>query len=178
MRIYFVRHGKTEYNKTQRLSGQVDIPLIEEGIQGAEEVISQIPAGISTIYSSDLIRCKQTTDILNKNLNLPVVYDARLRERSFGSLEGAHWSVIDPDGALKAKDHSQQYDYRSFQGESVEDVKKRVFACIEDIRRQEKDGTALVVTSAGVIRLLHHVLNDEIHEVVHNSSIHEFEFAD
>jgi len=176
--MYFVRHGKTAYNGTGRVSGHTDIPLIAEGIAQAEQVAQEIPDDVSAIYSSDLIRCKQTAEILNKKLGLPITYDERLRERSFGSFDGQVWSDIDPDGTLYKKDHSQKYDYRPQGGESVEDVKTRVLACIRHIRDQEREGPVLVVTSAGVIRLLHHILHNEIHEIVHNSSLHEFDFTD
>jgi probable phosphoglycerate mutase len=176
MKLYFVRHGQTEYNITTRLTGQTDIPLTEVGIQQAEKAISEIPVGISEIYSSDLLRCKQTTEILNKDLHLPVTYDARLRERDFGSFSGKHWNDIDPDGSLKAKDKRLEYNYHPQGGESIDDVKKRVFECIDDMRKKKR--TILVVTSAGIIRLLHHVLDNELHETIHNSSVHEFDFSD
>jgi broad specificity phosphatase PhoE len=178
MKIYFVRHGQTEYNITVRLTGQTDIPLNEEGKQQAENAIPEIPPGLSRIYSSDLLRCKQTTDILNKDLHLPVIYDARLRERDFGSFSGTHWKDIDPDGSLKAKDKRLEYDYRPQGGESVEDVTRRVLECVGEIRQQNRGKDVLAVTSAGVIRLLHHVLNNKLHETIHNSSIHEFDFSD
>ena len=176
MKIYFIRHGETEYNITTRLTGQTDIPLNEKGIEQAHKAASEIPSDIAEIYSSDLIRCKQTTDILNKNLRLPVTYDARLRERDFGSFSGKHWRDIDQNGILKAIDKRLEYDYRPQGGESIADVKKRVFECIDDMRK--KRGSILVVTSAGIIRLLHHFIHKELHETIHNSSIHEFEFAE
>jgi len=176
MKLYFVRHGQTEYNITTRLTGQTDIPLTEEGIRQAEASVNEMPSGISEIYSSDLIRCKQTAHILNRDLHVPVTYDARLRERDFGSYSGTHWGDIDPDGSLKAKDKHLEYDYRPQGGESVDDVKKRVFDCIDDMRK--KKGNILVVTSAGIIRLLHRSLSNELHETIHNGSMHEFEFSD
>lgn len=176
MKIYFVRHGQTQYNKDRRITGQVDVPLIEEGIEQARKAIVEIPEGISEIYSSDLIRCKQTTDILNEKLNLHVKYDARLRERNFGSLEGKMWDEIDP--VIWEKDKVQEYDYHPYGGESVEDVKKRILAMIVDIRRKRKGDKVLVVTSAGVIRLLHKIISGEVHAKIDNSSIHEFEYPD
>ena len=177
MKIYFVRHGKTAYNGTGRMTGQTDIPLIDEGIQQAEEAAGQLPSGISALYSSDLLRCKETAEIFNRKLNLPIQYDPRLRERSFGSLSGKTWKDIDPDGALRAKDVAQQYDYRPHGGESVGDVEKRILDAVEDIKkRHDKDSVVLVVAHAGIIRLLHRVLHNEAHEIIHNSSFHEFEF--
>ncbi len=177
MKIYFVRHGKTEYNGTGRMTGQTDIPLIEEGVAQAHAAAGNMPGGITLIYSSDLLRCKQTTDILNKELHLPVFYDERLRERDFGSLAGNKWDELSPNGSLKKTDSEQQYDYRAYGGESFDDVRERVFGFIDDISKKHTGEVVLVVTSAGIIRMLHHVMNGKIHEVIHNSSFHEFEFS-
>ena len=175
MKIYFVRHGQTQYNKDSLITGHDDAPLTEEGIRQVEDMASSIPSGCTGIYSSDLIRCKQTTAILNKKIGLPVTYDTRLRERNFGSLTGKKIADLDP--ITMEKDKNQQYDYRLYGGESVEDVKKRVLACIDDICHAGNGGKVLVVTSAGIIRLLHHFLQGEVREKILNTSVHEFEFS-
>lgn len=175
MKIYFVRHGETQYNKDSLITGHDDAPLTKEGIQQVENTISAIPSDCKKIYSSDLVRCRQTAAILNEKLALSVVCDIRLRERDFGSLTGKKIADLDP--TTMEKDKNQQYDYHPYGGESVEDVKKRVLACIADIRREGDGGKILVVTSAGIIRLLHHVFKGKVQEKIHNSSVHEFEFS-
>lgn len=177
MKIYFVRHGQSESNKNGTVTGQNDSPLTDEGIEETKRVLQEIPDNYSEIYSSNLIRCKQTAEILNK-LNLPIQYDPRLRERDFGSLSGKKFSEMDATGEIKEKDKNQQYDYRPYGGEHVEDVKKRVFDFINYLNHKKTKGKILAITSGGVIRLLHSVFNKEIHEKIHNSSIHEFEFPD
>ena len=89
---------------------------------------------------------------------------------------GKSWDEIGLD--LKALDLAQKYDYHPFGGESMEDVKKRFFACIDEIRQNEKGEKILVVVHGGIIRLLHNLLNNEVHEKIHNSSVHEFDFED
>ncbi len=174
MKIYFVRHGQTQYNVEKRFTGQADVHLTAEGLQQARDTLRDLPSDFTLIYSSDLVRCKETTAILNETLNVPVVYDVRLRERNFGSLEGKFRK--DVDQALIETDKNQQYDYRPYGGESVEDVKSRVLECIADIQKNHKDKKILVVTSGGVIRLLHNLINRKVHEVIHNAAIHELNF--
>lgn len=174
MKIYFVRHGQTVSNKKGTVTGHIDSPLNEDGIGQAKKTLLEIPSDFSEMYCSDLVRCKQTAEIINQKLKLPIKYDIRLRERDFGSLAGKTWEEIGLD--MKDLDNNQKYDYQPYGGESVEDVKKRFFAFIEDIRRNKKSEKILVVTYGGIIRLLHNVLKGEVHEVIHNSSIHEFEF--
>lgn len=174
MKIYFVRHGQTVSNKKGTVTGHIDSPLNEKGIEQARQASMEIPSNFKIIYSSDLIRCKQTTEIINQKLHLPVKYDSRLRERNFGSLSGKTWEEIGSD--LKDLDTNQKYDYRPYGGESVEDLKKRLFDFIEEISHTKKSGEVLVVAHGGIIRLLHKLKSGEAHEVIHNSSIHEFEF--
>ena len=176
MKIYFVRHGQTEFNRDKRVTGHFDSLLTEEGIKEAENTARELPDDFDLTFSSDLTRCRQTTEILNRKLNLPVYYDARLRERNFGSFEGTSWKTFNP--ILLEKDKLLQYDYRPSGGESVEDVKKRLLSCIDDIQKNHKGAKVLVSTHGGIIRLLHHMLHGEIKEVIHNASIHEFDFAE
>ncbi len=178
MKMYFLRHGKTVNNATGAVTGQIDSPLNREGIEQAQKTLSEIENDFDEIYSSDLLRCKQTSEILNQKLNLEIKFDVRLRERDFGALAGKKFSEMDTTGEMKEKDKNQKYDYRPYGGESVEDVTQRVFAFIEYIQNNSKEKKILVVTSGGIIRLLHNILHEEVHEVIHNSSVHEFEFPD
>jgi probable phosphoglycerate mutase len=130
------------------------------------------------MYSSDLDRCVDTAEILNTNLQVPILYDPRLKERSFGSLEGKTWEEIDPSGELRESDRHQKYDYREHGGENAEGVKQRIFDSIRDIETKHPNDKILIVTSGGIIRLLHNILKGEVHAHIQNSSIHEFEFPD
>ncbi len=173
MKIYVIRHGQSEYNKQKRVAGQVDVSLNEEGLVQAKDAASTVPADCTRIVSSDLLRCRQTTEILNEGRNLEVTYDARLRERDFGSLSGK--SFDDPVFSKEfwATDRAQKYDYRPYGGESVEDVLTRLSACIEEVR--EKGGKPLLVTSAGIILLLQNRLYGKAQdEKVANSTVLAF----
>ena len=89
MKIYFIRHGETIWNKENKIQGQSDIPLNEYGRELAyitADALKDIPFDI--VYSSPLIRAKETADILVKNRNLEIHTDHRLVEMSFGEGEG------------------------------------------------------------------------------------------
>jgi alpha-ribazole phosphatase/probable phosphoglycerate mutase len=176
MKIYFVRHGQSESNKKGVLTGHIDIPLSDEGIEQVKKTSLEISSDFHEIYSSDLIRCKQTAEIINEKLNVSITYDSRLRERNFGSLAGKSWAEVGEE--LREIDKKQLYDYRPHGGEHVDEVKERVFSCIEEIKIKHPNKKILIVTSGGIIRLLHNVLNGQIHSHIENSSVHEFEFTD
>ncbi len=178
MKIHFVRHGQTQYNKDGRITGQMDEPLTAEGMEQARTAAKDISQDYDAFYSSDLVRCRQTAEILNEQLKLEIKYDKRLRERDFGSIAGQSFKDVDPTGIIRQKDMDQEYDYRPYGGEAVEDVKKRLLEFIKELQDNSMAKKVIVVAHAGIIRLLHKLLNNQMQEKVHNSSIHEFEFPD
>jgi len=84
------RHGRTAYNASRRLQGQIDIPLDEVGQWQVRTAAEALRARFTParIVSSDLRRAVQTAEALAALTGLPVEQDARLRERSFGDWEG------------------------------------------------------------------------------------------
>ena len=94
MKIYFVRHGKTEWNKLKKMQGSADIPLNEEGIEQAyktKELISNIE--FDCAICSPLTRTRQTLDIILDDKKIPVIYDERIVERNYGEFEGTTKNV-------------------------------------------------------------------------------------
>lgn len=88
-KIGFVRHGVTHWNKESRAQGSSDIPLHEEGSSEARLLADYMEASDwDIVYSSDLLRAKQTAEILTEKLGTPLYTDTRLRERSGGLVEG------------------------------------------------------------------------------------------
>ena len=89
--IYLVRHGQTEWNLENRRQGHMDIPLNSTGKKQAKlcgQELSALNLKIDQIISSDLSRAKETAEIINTFLHLPISFDSRLREGNRGDLEG------------------------------------------------------------------------------------------
>lgn len=84
------RHGRTEYNATARLQGQIDIPLDEVGTWQVEQAALEMwrRHTPTRIVASTLGRAIATAHGLADLVGLPVETDARLCERSFGEWEG------------------------------------------------------------------------------------------
>lgn len=101
MKIYFTRHGLTEYNKERRIQGLLDSPLTLEGKEKAKELGARLKdEGIEIIYSSDQRRAMDSAKIINEALKLDIIPDRRLREVSMLSHEGMTWAesvATDPD---------------------------------------------------------------------------------
>ena len=87
--IYLVRHGQTDWNTIRRIQGQTDVPLNDIGRHEAflsGEKLASIK--IDKIISSDLLRAKETAEIINRFLSRSITFDTRLREINFGDLQG------------------------------------------------------------------------------------------
>lgn len=157
--LYFIRHGRTTANAQGIKQGiQIDDYLDTAGIMQVEQlapIVSHLDLDI--LYTSYLHRAEESAAIINSKLGtaIPVQHDYRLRERDFGSLTGKTKEEI-----LKAlpdyaeKEQFQEYDYRPFGGESVEDVRQRALGAILDITMNNRNKNVGIVTHNGVIRLL------------------------
>ncbi len=87
--IYLVRHGEAEGNAKGILMGHLDLPLTGKGKLQAEEVSKKL-SGVhfDAAYSSDLVRARQTAEIIVKERNLAVQTSKLIRERTYGIHEG------------------------------------------------------------------------------------------
>ncbi|MGW9126390.1 histidine phosphatase family protein [Paenibacillus chitinolyticus] len=87
--IGFIRHGSTHWNKEGRAQGSSDIPLDEDGLAEAEKLAERIGSEKwDSIYSSHLLRAKQTADRIGGRAGIPVWSDERIREAGGGEIEG------------------------------------------------------------------------------------------
>lgn len=89
MKVYFIRHGETEWNKRGLIQGSSDIPLNDYGRELAEiteEGLKDIP--FHQIFTSPYIRAQETASILSQKRNLPILIDSRIKEFGFGEYEG------------------------------------------------------------------------------------------
>jgi probable phosphoglycerate mutase len=96
--LYIMRHGKTEWNIKHKLQGRTDIPLNDEGRRMAENAGKEYAdVHFDVCYCSPLIRAKETAEIVLKGRNIPIIFDERLVEMSFGVYEGIENSFEVPD---------------------------------------------------------------------------------
>lgn len=93
-RLSILRHGQTAANETGTYIGVTDFPLSEAG---KTELIEKFEASnypkVQKVYSSPLLRCTQSADILFPDRELEVVSD--LREMHFGDFEGLSFTDLD-----------------------------------------------------------------------------------
>jgi 2,3-bisphosphoglycerate-dependent phosphoglycerate mutase len=181
LHIYLFRHGQTYYNKEHVFTGWKDSKLTPKGIKQANIVAKKLKnKKFQAAYTSDLSRCKDTLkEVLKYHPDAKKVFiDKRLRERSYGKLEGHHHSEIVKEAGTKdyktllhwhkvdhlegkeraefIKKHGEadlqvirrSYDSRPPRGESIKMVEKRVKSFIKDLLRRMKKDRVSVAISA------------------------------
>lgn len=106
-KIWFLRHGQTEWNKAYRMQGQLDSPLTAQGIADARRqavIMAPILASQPTLVASPLGRARHTADIALGGA--PYATDDRLKEIDAGDWQGKYradvladlpeWAAQDP----------------------------------------------------------------------------------
>ena len=160
-----VRHGETEWNKTLQLQGHKDSPLTKKGIAQAELLAETIKSRkFDNLITSDLGRAIHTAQIINKNLKLSIIIDRNLRERAFGIMEGLTREEV----KAKYKDAFEGYtnrvsSYEIPDGESLVEFNKRVIEAFQQIARNYKGKSILMVAHGGILDcLIRKIFNMEL----------------
>ena len=87
--LYIMRHGRTDWNDLHKMQGRTDIPLNDCGREMAEKAREEYKdVNFDICYCSPLSRARETAEILLKGRDIPIIYDDRLLEMSFGIYEG------------------------------------------------------------------------------------------
>lgn len=154
MRVYLVRHGQTAWNADGRAQGHSDVDLDQTGLEQADRLREALRGlGIRRVYSSDLQRCVQTATPLARDLGVsPLVRDT-LRERTFGMLEGKHYTEIRTWFQTEARSQKKpEWELRPDGAESLKDVWKRVAPVERELERTNEN--SVVFSHGGTCGLL------------------------
>ncbi|RUS83870.1 hypothetical protein EGW08_008351 [Elysia chlorotica] len=134
--VTLVRHGETMHNRDKIMQGQLDTQLSDLGEEQARLVGRRLnDQRFTHAFSSDLSRASNTArKILQENLGTAceLTLDRRLRERSFGYLEGRPFT--DFKQAQQASGLSQEM-FTPEGGETVEQVYHRAKDFFQDLCR-------------------------------------------
>jgi broad specificity phosphatase PhoE len=155
--LLLVRHGETDWNVERRVQGHSDTPLNDTGrLQALSLAASLEGEPIDAVYSSDLLRAHETARIVAERKGLPVTLLPELRERNFGSWEGLTDAEI--------FDRFPEATWDSWgDGETREEMARRVLDSVRRIADAHPDSGVLVVSHGGPLRaVLMHCGSDGI----------------
>jgi probable phosphoglycerate mutase len=163
VRIFLIRHGETDWNRTHRFQGRINIPLNQEGKNQAHSLaIALKDKSFTAIYSSPLIRALETARFIKIfHPSTPLFVEEGLTEMDLGEFDGmevAYWTAQYQDffktwrstpGSLKMPG-----------GESLQEVQSRAIGTLERLTKFHPSGSTLILCSHNFVNrtILCHVL--------------------
>ncbi len=175
MELVLVRHGTTSWNKERRYLGHADLSLLSGAEQELKPLREKLQGqSFAQIYCSDLMRCRQTLQIIlpesalttERSLSaMPPIMEPRLRELHFGEWDGKTYDML-KDVALYRAWIDEPQRITPPGGESwvhfvnrLREFRDSLFAWrialeVQPIELNAAPPSVLVVTHGGVIRQL------------------------
>lgn len=154
LKLYFVRHGETQYNIEKRMQGFCDSPLTDRGIQQAKAVGAGLASiDFEAVYASESQRVQDTAKFALGEKALLIKTDARLKEMNFGILESLlQEEIISEHGNILEKIFSMSdINFKVPKGESFTDLLTRTKAAVDEIIATHKEnGGNILIFSHGV----------------------------
>lgn len=154
--LIFVRHGESEGNKTSIFTGSLNVSLTKTGkAQGERTAMFLEKYPVDAIYSSDLDRAVDTASYIAKRKNIPVVTSKNLREIDGGDFEGIPFDAIKERFPKEFEMwQNNMGDCRCPNGESVQELAKRVNDEVKQIAENHKGQTVVITTHGTPIRAM------------------------
>jgi broad specificity phosphatase PhoE len=150
--IYLARHGQTAYNAEGRFQGQQEVPLDDTGRAQAAELAERAATyGFTALWTSPLLRARETADVVAARIGLAPHEDARFMETDAGDWTNRSFKeVIAEAPELFASFANAEPDFAFPGGESFVAQEERVADALYDVEKGELP--ALVVCHGMVIR--------------------------
>jgi len=160
MKITLVRHGEVETAYRHCYNGHIDIGLSPKGREQAKELARRLEGyTFDAVYCSDLKRCRETLEPIIEGAcqqTDDVFYTPQLREKSWGRHEGMTFKAITEQEGLTYLDFLQWIG--ALDGEPYDDYIERIRTFFTRELPLTPYNDLLVVTHAGVIRVLMHLI--------------------
>ena len=170
MKLYFVRHGETEWNVKKKIQGKTDIPLNENGIRQAKELaneLAQESLEVKHVYHSPQSRAAETARIAAEALHAECIPMEELVEMNLGEWEGSNWRVIEKENSIAYQEWKKDRRYvRTPGGESYNDVVERTLKGMQQIIKKESKDVLIVSHSAVIMALRCYVAGLPFEEMV------------
>ncbi len=153
---YFLqRHGEAETNASGTLSSWPEpgeFHLTEKGRgQVAEAAVLLKDKKIDMIFASDLLRTKETAEIIAKGLgDMSITFDKRLREIAFGSFNGGPVSAYE-EARTKLDRLAEKADGAE---ETLNDVRRRMNAFMKELEATYHGKNILIVSHGDPLWML------------------------
>lgn len=154
-KIYFIRHGETEWNTAGRYQGWTDIELSDKGEEQAARLGKRFEKmNVDAIYSSPLKRAYKTAQAIAEPKGIEIIKTDHFKEINFGDWEGFTTKELkETYGKEFIEFYNEPYKGK-FPGEgSFELVTQRIKIGLEKILNESANKTIVIVSHGGLVRL-------------------------
>ena len=139
--ILVARHGETEANRQRLALGRADPPLTERGVEQAAALAERLAtSGIEIVFTSPLLRARETAAPIAAAAGAEVVVDDRLVELDYGEWDGKQFPDLPPDALARWRNDPT---FAPPGGESLRAVATRVAGFCTEVL----DGPSVVAVS-------------------------------
>jgi len=162
--IFLVRHGEIDNPKKIIYGGNIDLKLSNEGriqINHLAKEIKNLGYKIDKIYSSPLLKARESSDILSKVLNIKdIIIEEKLTDDNMPGLAGKSLKLLSQFSPTGMDQYSKEYIRLG--NESEKSVFKRVKNAFSEILKKNT-GKDIAIVSHGnpICFLLFHLLNPQ-----------------
>jgi phosphoserine phosphatase len=149
-RIFLVRHGETEYNRTGRFQGRNDQPLNERGRRQAQALAEALQEEkFTAIYTSPLPRSLETAGFIRAfHPDVPLIEEPSLMEMDLGEFEGLEGRQWMEQNQVFVKAWTQNpASVRIPGGETLQEVQSRAVEALTGITARYNPGSTLLICS-------------------------------
>ena len=157
MRLHLIRHGRTDWNASRRVQGQLESHLDGVGREQARELgarLADVP--FASLHVSSAARTRETAALVFEARPLPTAYHDDLREMRLGRWEGLMWDDVEraePDEVARYRGFDESMDVEGAEG--FAELQERGLAAIRRIVVAERDagrgGADIAIVSHGAI---------------------------
>lgn len=153
-RYLLIRHGEAENNVKNVVSSwpeKAKYHLTPKGRAAVLKLAKKLSrTKIDIIFASDLLRTKETANLLKEELEVPVIFDERLREINVGEFNG-----------LPIKEYQQFFGTKMEKftkapkdGETLTELRTRMFSFIKEMEKKYSGKTIAIVSHEDPLWLL------------------------
>ncbi|NPA32672.1 MAG: histidine phosphatase family protein [Aquificae bacterium] len=145
-RFYLIRHAQSEFNEKGIFQGRLDSDLTPLGFVQARLLAGRFKKEKpELIITSPQRRAYKTALTLSDVLGVSLVVDERLREMSFGVLEGNHfWTMFEENKEMILNWLKDPVKHPLPTQEDMGEFEKRISSLLEDLKRRKEKRVALV----------------------------------
>lgn len=138
-------------------NGHTDVDITETGVTQMNTLAERLRLiEIDAIYATGLTRTEKGARIIGQHHNKPIVSKPDLKEIFFGDWEGM--SLKEIGNIYPGEFDKRNADIAGYRppgnGESMNDVSKRVLPCLKNIIKEQAGKNILMVAHGGVNRVI------------------------